>query len=85
MFSFNTSPNACKNNSCILSGLTIIGLIFFYGYLVYKNDGDGPRHWTFGGWPGVFLEEWERKVKERAQEEYNKQYNYLPEEHEKKD
>ena len=69
----------------ILMILIIIALIFFYGYLVYKNDGDGPTHWTVGGWPGVFLEEWERKVKERAQEEYNKQYNYLPEEHEKKD
>tara|TARA_B100000287_G_C20363295_1_gene674729 strand:+ start:167 stop:370 length:204 start_codon:yes stop_codon:yes gene_type:complete len=56
----------------------IIVMIFLYGYIVYKNDGDGPTHWTFGGWPGVFLEDWERRVREKAQEEYNKQYNYLP-------
>ncbi len=62
----------------ILMIIGIIVMIFLYGYIVYKNDGDGPTHWTFGGWPGVFLEDWERRVREKAQEEYNKQYNYLP-------
>ena len=62
----------------ILMIIGIVVMIFLYGYIVYKNDGDGPTHWTFGGWPGVFLEDWERRVREKAQEEYNKQYNYLP-------
>ena len=62
----------------ILMIIGIVVMIFLYGYIVYKNDGDGPTHWTFGGWPGVFLEDWERRVGEKAQEEYNKQYNYLP-------
>ena len=57
-----------------------IVLILLYGYICVKSD-------TFvsGGWPIVFLENWERRIKEKSQEEYDKQYNYLPEDDEKKD